>query len=96
LTNELGEQAMGVFAAPGVIEAEILERYDVEIVGRSAAVRQQFYALTTERKIAHPAVIAICQAARQDLLPRPGRAAAAKPSRPRRRSAAASGPSRGK
>jgi LysR family transcriptional activator of nhaA len=50
-----------------VIEAEILDRYRVRVVGRSEAVRQQFYAISVERKIKHPAVVAICEAARQDI-----------------------------
>ena len=50
-----------------MIEAEILRRYRVRVVGRAEAVRQQFYAISVERKIKHPAVVAICEAARQDI-----------------------------
>jgi LysR family transcriptional activator of nhaA len=37
------------------------------VVGRSDEVRQQFYAISVERRIKHPAVVAICEAARQDI-----------------------------
>jgi LysR family transcriptional activator of nhaA len=67
LAKELGEDGLGVFAAPAVIEAEVLRRYRVRVVGRSEAVRQQFYAISVERKIKHPAVVAICEAARQEI-----------------------------
>ena len=67
LAKEFGEDGLGVFAAPAVIEAEILGRYRVRVVGRSDAVRQQFYAISVERKIKHPAVVAICEAARQEI-----------------------------
>jgi LysR family transcriptional activator of nhaA len=67
LAKEFGEHGLGVFAAPTVIEAEILARYRIRVVGRSDAVRQQFYAISVERRIKHPAVVAICQAARQDI-----------------------------
>ena len=67
LAKEFGEDGLGVFAAPTVIEAETLRRYQVRVVGRSEAVRQQFYAISVERKIKHPAVAAICEAARQDI-----------------------------
>ena len=67
LAKEFGEDGLGVFAAPTVIEAEVLRRYRVRVVGRSEAVRQQFYAISVERKIKHPAVVAICEAARQDI-----------------------------
>jgi LysR family transcriptional activator of nhaA len=50
-----------------VIEAEVLHHYDVKVVGRSDQVRQQFYAITVERKIKHPAVAAISRAAREDI-----------------------------
>ena len=58
---------MGVFAAPTVIEREVLHQYAVRVVGRSSTVLQQFYALSVERKIKHPAVVAICKSARQDI-----------------------------
>ena len=69
LAKEFGEDGLGVFAAPTVIEAEVLRRYRVRVVGRSEAVRQQFYAISVERRIKHPAVVAICEAARQDIFP---------------------------
>jgi LysR family transcriptional activator of nhaA len=61
---------MGVFAAPTVIDAEVLKHYRVRVVGRSEEVRQQFFAISGERKIKHPAVVAICEAARQDIFGR--------------------------
>ena len=67
IAKEFGEDGLGVFAAPAVIEAEILRRYRVRVVGRAEAVGQQFYAISVERKIKHPAVVAICEVARQDI-----------------------------
>jgi LysR family transcriptional activator of nhaA len=67
LGKDFGEDGMGVFAAPSVIEKEVLGRYRVRLVGRSEEVRQQFYAISVERKIKHPAVVAICEAARQSI-----------------------------
>ena len=67
LAKDFGREGMGVFAAPTVIEAEVREQYRVRVVGRSEAVRQQFYAISVERKIRHPAVAAVCEAARRDL-----------------------------
>jgi LysR family transcriptional activator of nhaA len=64
LAKDLGGAAMGVFTIPTVIEAEVKRQYDVEVVGRTLDVRQQFYAISGERKIRHPAVVAICDAAR--------------------------------
>ena len=67
LAKDFGEDGMGVFAVPSVIEAEVRSHYRVRLVGRSKDVRQQFYALSVERKIRHPAVVAICEIARQDI-----------------------------
>jgi LysR family transcriptional activator of nhaA len=37
-------------------------------VGRPESVKQSFYALTVERRLKHPAVLAIVESARQKLL----------------------------
>lgn len=67
LTKDLGGAAMGVFTAPSVIEAEVKKQYGVEVVGRTMAVRQQFYAISGERKIRHPAVATILEASRHQI-----------------------------
>ncbi|MBK8207700.1 MAG: transcriptional activator NhaR [Planctomycetes bacterium] len=64
LLQDLGMAGKGVFTAPKVIEAEVKRQYAVAVVGRSSEVRRQFYAISGERKIRHPAVSAICDAAR--------------------------------
>jgi LysR family transcriptional activator of nhaA len=53
LAKDFGEDGLGVFAAPTVIETEVLHHYRVRVVGRSETVRQQFYAISVERKIKH-------------------------------------------
>lgn len=67
LAKDFGRQGMGVFQAPSVIEAEVLDAYGVRVVGHAEELKQQFYALSIERKIRHPAVAAICEAARQEI-----------------------------
>ena len=67
LAKDFGNEGMGIFAAPTVIEAEVLHHYGVRVVGRSEAVRQRFYAISVERKIKHPGVVAICEGARHDI-----------------------------
>jgi LysR family transcriptional activator of nhaA len=58
---------MGIFAAPTIIEAEVRRHYRVGVVGRTEEVRQQFYAISVERRIKHPAVAAISEGARHDI-----------------------------
>jgi LysR family transcriptional activator of nhaA len=67
LAKVLGEAELGVFAAPDVIEKEIRQRYRVEVVGRAAQLRQRFYAISVERKLKNPAVVAICEVARKHI-----------------------------
>lgn len=67
LASVFGEAGLGVFAAPDVIEDEIRARYRVQLVGRVKAIRQRFYAISIERKISHPAVMAICEVARKHI-----------------------------
>ncbi|MCS6925891.1 MAG: transcriptional activator NhaR [Candidatus Binatia bacterium] len=67
LLSEFGQRGIGLFPGPSVIEAEMQRRYGVQLVGRLDNVRERFYAISVERKLKHPAVIAISEAARQKL-----------------------------
>jgi LysR family transcriptional regulator, transcriptional activator of nhaA len=70
LASEFGGAGLGVFAVPDVIEAEVRARHRVQLVGRVKAIRQRFYAISIERKIRHPAVVAICEVARKHIFAR--------------------------
>jgi len=65
LAKIFGEAGLGVFAAPDIVEKEVRKRYRVHLVGRANELRQHFYAISVERKIRHPAVVAILEAARE-------------------------------
>jgi LysR family transcriptional activator of nhaA len=67
LMYAFGEEGRGFFPAPTVFEDEFRRRYNVRVVGRCKTVRQQFYAISVDQRLHHPAVIAIVKAARQDL-----------------------------
>ena len=43
---------------------EIAEHYKVRMIGTLAGVRERLYAVTVERRIKHPAVVAICETAK--------------------------------
>jgi len=62
-----GQEGMGLFVAPTVVEAQIKRHYGVRVVGRLPEVRERFYAISVERKLLHPAVVALTDAARQRL-----------------------------
>ncbi len=62
-----GQEGMGLFVAPTVVEAQVKRHYGVRVVGRLTEVRERFYAITVERKLVHPAVVALTDAARERL-----------------------------
>jgi LysR family transcriptional activator of nhaA len=68
LMKAFGQHGMGLFPAPETVEAEICNQYGVRVVGRLKGIREQFYAISVERKIRHPAVTAIADAAREMML----------------------------
>ena len=67
LMKVFGQDAVGVFPSPDVIETEICRQFRVKVVGRISDVRERYYAISVERRLKHPAVVAIFEAARQEL-----------------------------
>ena len=67
LLTVFGQAGMGLFAVPSVIEDEVRDQYNVEPIGTADEIVERFYAISVERKVRHPAVAAICDAARVDL-----------------------------
>jgi LysR family transcriptional activator of nhaA len=65
LLKEFGQTGLGIFPAPSVIVDEVRGQYRVRLVGRLEEVRERFYAISVERKLKHPAVVAISQEARE-------------------------------
>jgi LysR family transcriptional activator of nhaA len=63
----LGQNGLGLFAAPSVVEADICHSYRVQVVGRLEKVRERFYGVSVERRLRHPAVVAISESARAEL-----------------------------
>ncbi|MCR9291490.1 MAG: LysR family transcriptional regulator [bacterium] len=54
-----GRNGLGFFAIPARIEREVKSMYEVERVGAAVGVVERYYAISVERKIKHPAVLAI-------------------------------------
>lgn len=64
LIKAFGQAGAGLFVASDVIEEEVRRQYGVRVVGRVPEVRERFYAISVERRLKHPAVVAISEAAR--------------------------------
>lgn len=67
LIKAFGQKGLGLFPAPSAVERDVLEQFDVRLVGRSDDLRERFWAISVERRIKHPAVAAITDAARERL-----------------------------
>lgn len=64
LAKVFGSDGFGFFAVPSAVGAEIAQRYTVEAIGTLAEQTERFYAISAERKLKHPAVLAITDQAR--------------------------------
>jgi LysR family transcriptional regulator, transcriptional activator of nhaA len=69
LLKTFGQVGLGVFAAPSVVAPQLRAQYGVASIGEPDGLRERFYAITIERRIRHPGVQAIAEAA-HDLLDR--------------------------
>ncbi|MDJ0521062.1 MAG: transcriptional activator NhaR [Planctomycetota bacterium] len=67
LQKVFGHDGLGVFTAPSVIEAEVIQQYGAEVIGRTDEVRERFYVISVERRVRNEAVAAIVESARRDL-----------------------------
>jgi LysR family transcriptional regulator, transcriptional activator of nhaA len=84
LLASFGQDGDGVFPCPSAVERQVRRQHKVKLVGRAAGVKERFYAISVERRLKHPAVLAITEAARKRLF----RSAAEAPGRMRHDAAA--------
>ncbi|MEZ4402839.1 MAG: LysR substrate-binding domain-containing protein [Kofleriaceae bacterium] len=66
LLKAFAADGMGLVFVPTVIAAQVAQRYDLVVVGE-ADVRERFYAISVERRLVHPAVLAIRDGAKDEL-----------------------------
>ncbi len=67
LLRDFGEAGAGVFPAPTVLEKQLQRENGLVILGRVPTIRGRFFAISLERKLKHPAVVAISESARNML-----------------------------
>lgn len=67
LLKVFGEAGAGLFCLPTIVEAAAVATRGVVVVGRTESVRERYWAISPERRLKHPAVVAISQAAREGL-----------------------------
>ena len=67
LMKAFGEAGTGIFTSPTAVEEDVVAKYGVSVIGRTEEIKECFYAISAERRIKHPAVSAITEAARTGL-----------------------------
>jgi len=73
LAMEFGRRGAGIFVGPTVLAQDIARQFGVTVLGQADGVTVEYFAISIERRITHPCVMAITRSARQDLFaPAPG------------------------
>ncbi|MCU0255286.1 MAG: transcriptional activator NhaR [Vicinamibacterales bacterium] len=67
LLKSFGEGGLGLFPMASVIDKDVCRQFGVQVVGQLEQVRERFYAISVEKKLKHPAVVAISEHARAQL-----------------------------
>lgn len=67
MMKAFGHSEAGVFFAPTVIAPQVCSQYNVIVLGQVNSVLEQVYAISTERRMSHPATLAISTIARDKL-----------------------------
>jgi LysR family transcriptional activator of nhaA len=69
LMSAFGQAGAGVFPVPLTTVQDVIRQYDVIEWGRTLEIRERFFAISVERRLSHPAVLAVSEAARQRFQP---------------------------
>lgn len=71
MIKAFGQAGAGLFVAPTATAEHVCRQHDVVELGRIDTVIEQLYAITTERRLTHPAIVAVSEAARRDVFRKP-------------------------
>ncbi|MHB1083214.1 MAG: transcriptional activator NhaR [Thiobacillus sp.] len=64
LMSAFGQAGAGLFPVPLTTAQEVMRQYDVVEVEQTLEIRERFFAISVERRLSHPAVVAVSEAAR--------------------------------
>lgn len=67
LMKTFGQEDAGIFVAPEAIGAEVERQYKVKKIGCIDEIKEQFYAISVERKVIHPVLVKLLESARKSL-----------------------------
>lgn len=69
LMSAFGQAGAGVFPVPLTTAREVMKQFQVIELGRTQDIRERFFAISVERRLSHPAVLAVSEAARRSFEP---------------------------
>jgi LysR family transcriptional regulator, transcriptional activator of nhaA len=81
LLKVFGQAGIGIFPASSAIASEICEQHGVTMLGQIDELREAYYAISLERRLKHPAIVAISEAARHEMFARGARRVKRQPAR---------------
>ena len=67
LLRAFAQSGTAIFPVPSVFVRELRKQDKIIRIGTTQEVKLRFFAISAERKIKHPAVVAICESARRSL-----------------------------
>jgi LysR family transcriptional activator of nhaA len=67
LLKVFGGDMRGFFAMPSIVADTLSRSHEVRVIGATEDCRERFFAISAERRLKHPAVVAISRTARGDL-----------------------------
>ena len=67
LMKSFGEAGLGIFPSSAAIADEVVRHYQVDPIGQTSEIRERYFAITVERHVRHPAVLAMSETAHSDL-----------------------------
>ena len=67
LLKTFGAEGLGFFAAPAAISDEVVRFHEVQRLGPLEGLKERIYAVSAERRLIHPAVLAILKAAKEEV-----------------------------
>ncbi len=66
LMRAFGQGGSGAYPAPALIADEVCRQDGVQLVGEAGNVQERFYGISVERRLSHPAVLAILRATKPE------------------------------
>jgi LysR family transcriptional activator of nhaA len=69
LMSAFGQAGAGVFPVPLTTAQDVMRQAEVVELGQTLEIRERFFAISVERRLSHPAVLAVSDAARRRFQP---------------------------